>query len=263
MSELTLSRPHLRPASPVRDSATMIARSVRISTRTIDALIMSLALPTMLMLLFVYLFGGAIETGGQYLTYVVPGVILLCVGFASAQTAVSVSQDMRSGVIDRFRSMDIGGAAILAGHVTASVLRNLVSTVVVFGVALLIGFRPSADLLAWIGTAGTLLVFMVAISWLSAAMGLLARNPEAAAGFTFFVSFLPYPSSAFVPVDTMPSWLQGVANHQPITPVVESVRGLLLNQPIGTHAWQALAWCIAILVASVALSAYLFRRRTS
>jgi ABC-2 type transport system permease protein len=241
----------------------MIARSVRLSARTVDALIMSLALPTMLMLLFVYLFGGAINTGGQYLTYVVPGVILLCVGFASAQTAVSVSQDMRSGVIDRFRSMDIGGGAILAGHVMASVLRNTVSTIVVFGVALLIGFRPSANLLQWLATAGVLFAFMVAISWLSAAMGLLARNPEAAAGFTFFVSFLPYTSSAFVPVETMPAWLQGVANHQPITPVVESVRGLLLDLPVGAHAWQALAWCAGILVASIALSAYLFRRRTS
>jgi ABC-2 type transport system permease protein len=253
----------VRPASVVRDSLTMVARCVRLSRRTIDAMIMSFVLPVMLMLMFVYLFGGAMNVGGTYVTYVVPGVILLCVGFASAQTAVSVSQDMRNGIIDRFRSMDVGAGAILTGHVAASVVRNAISTVMVIGVALLIGFRPIAGPIQWLATAGMLLVFMAAISWLAAAMGLLARNPEAAAGFTFFMSFLPYLSSAFVPIATMPSWLQGVANHQPITPVVESVRGLLLDLPVGAHAWQALAWCAGILVASVALSGYLFRRRTA
>jgi len=133
----------------------------------------------------------------------------------------------------------------------------------VVAVALLIGFRPTAGVVEWLATAGILIAFMVAISWFSAAIGLLAGNPEAAAGFTFLVSFLPYPSSAFVPVATMPAWLQGVAEHQPITPVIESVRGLLVGLPVGTHAWQALAWCAGILVASVALSAYLFRRRTA
>ena len=263
MSDLALTNPALRPASVIRDSVTMVARSVRLSARTVDALIMSLALPVMLMLVFVYLFGGAMNTGGAYITYVVPGVILLCVGFASAQTAVSVSTDMKNGIIDRFRSMDIGAAAILAGHVTASVLRNIISTVMVVAVALLIGFRPTAGVVEWLATAGILIAFMVAISWFSAAIGLLAGNPEAAAGFTFFVSFLPYPSSAFVPVATMPAWLQGVAEHQPITPVIESVRGLLVGLPVGAHAWQAPAWCAGILVASVALSAYLFRRRTA
>ena len=258
MSELVL-----RPESVTRDSLVMVARCLRLSRRTLDALIMSLVLPVMLMLLFVYLFGGAIQTGGDYVQYVVPGVILLSAGFASAQTAVSVAQDMQGGIIDRFRSMDIGGPAVLAGHVVASVARNVVSTVVVFGVALLIGFRPTAGLTQWLAAAGVLLAFMLAISWLSAAMGLLAGNPEAAAGFTFFVAFLPYPSSAFVPVQTMPAWLHGVANHQPVTPVIETVRGHLLGLPVGTHAWVALAWCAGILVASVALSAVLFRRRTA
>jgi ABC-2 type transport system permease protein len=264
MSDLALPRPAtLRPASAVRDGLTMVARCVRLSQRTIDALIMSFVLPVMLMVMFVYLFGGAMNTGGKYVTYVVPGVILLCVGFASAQTAVSVSQDMKNGVIDRFRSMDIGGASVLFGHVVASVLRNIIATVMVIGVALLIGFRPHASVLDWVATAGVLLVFMVAISWLAAAFGVLAGNPEAAAGFTFFVSFLPYPSSAFVPISTMPSWLQGFSRNQPITPVIETVRGLLLDLPVGAHAWQALAWCAGILVASIAAAAALFRRRTS
>jgi ABC-2 type transport system permease protein len=243
------------------DTAVMIGRSVRLSSRTLDVLIMSLALPTILMLLFVYLFGGAIHTGTAYVTYVVPGVILLCAGFGSSQTAVSVCQDMRNGIVDRFRSMDIGGPAILTGHVTASVVRNLVSTAIVFGVAVLIGFRPTANPAQWLAAVGVLLAFMIAISWLSAAMGLLARTPEAASGVTFVIMFLPYASSAFVPIDTMPTWLQGFSRNQPVTPVIETMRSLLLDLPAGTNPWRALAWCAAIVIASIAAAAYLFRRR--
>jgi ABC-2 type transport system permease protein len=240
----------------------MVGRSVRVSSRQVDAMLTSLMLPIMLMLMFVYLFGGAIDTGTKYLTYVVPGVILLCAGFGAASTAVSVSQDLKNGIVDRFRSMDIGGAALLAGHVAASVARNLASTVLVLGVAFLIGFRPRATPLDWLAAAGVLLLFILAISWLSAAVGLLARTPEAAAGFTFFVMFLPYPSSAFVPIDTMPSWIHGFANHQPCTPVIETLRGLLLDAPVASAPWQAVAWCGGIMLASVAVSGVLFRRRT-
>jgi ABC-2 type transport system permease protein len=252
-----------RLASAVRDWSTMAARSLRLTLRTPDALLTSLLLPIMLMLLFVYLFGGAIQTGTRYVTYVVPGVLLLCAGFGAATTAVSVSHDLTGGIIDRFRSLDVGGPAILAGHVAASVARNLASTVLVFAVAFLIGFRPSAGPLDWLAAAGILLAFILAISWLSAAVGVLARSPEAAGGFTFLMAFVPYPSSAFVPIDTMPTWLHGFAEHQPVTPVIETVRGLLLDTPVGTSPWLALAWCGGILVASVALSAVLFRRRTA
>jgi ABC-2 type transport system permease protein len=245
------------------DSLTMVGRSLRLTMRTPDALLTSLMLPVMLMLLFVYLFGGAIQTGTRYVTYVVPGVLLLCAGFGAATTAVSVSQDMTGGIIDRFRSLDVAGASILAGHVAASVARNLASTVLVFGVAFLIGFRPDAQPLDWLAAGGVLLAFMLAISWLSAAVGLLARSPEAAGAFTFVMAFVPYPSSAFVPIDTMPSWLHGFAEHQPVTPVIETLRGLLLGTPVGTSAWLALAWCGAILAASVAVAGVLFRRRTS
>jgi ABC-2 type transport system permease protein len=151
---------------------------------------------------------------------------------------------------------------VLAGHVAASVVRNAASTVLVLAVALAIGFRPEAGPLEWLAVAGVLLAFVLAISSLAAALGLLAGSPEAANGVTFLVMFLPYASSAFVPVDTMPSWLQGFAAHQPITPVVETVRGLLLGMPVGDHAWTALAWCAGILVVSVAASGALFRRRT-
>ncbi len=244
------------------DTLTLAARDIRLSLRQPDALITALLLPVMLMLLFVYLFGGAIETGTEYVTYVVPGVILLCVGFGAATTAVSVSHDMTGPIVDRLRALDVGGPAILGGHVAASVARNAASTVLVFGVALLIGFRPSAGALDWVAVSGVLLAYALALSWLAAAIGLLARSPEAANGFTFFVAFLPYASSAFVPVDTMPSWVQGFAEHQPVTPVTETVRALLLGGSAGTDAWLALAWCAGILAVSVAASGFLVRRRT-
>ena len=245
------------------DSLTMVGRSLRLTMRTPDALLTSLLLPVMLMLLFVYLFGGAIETGTQYVNYVVPGVLLLCAGYGSAQTAVTVAHDMTSGVIDRFRSMDMNGAAVLAGHVIASVIRNLVSTVLVLGVALLIGFRPVAGADAWLVAGLVLVLYILAMSWLSAVFGLLVSSPEAAAGLGFFVLFLPYPSSAFVPIETMPSWIHGFAQHQPVTPAIEALRAYLLGLPIGTHAWTAIAWSLGILTVSAISAALIFTRKTS
>jgi ABC-2 type transport system permease protein len=252
-----------RPLAALADALTMAGRGLRLTWRTPDAVLTSLALPVLLMLLFVYLFGGAIQTGTRYVTYVVPGVLLLCAGFGAAMTAVAVTTDMTGGIIDRFRSMDVAGASVLSGHVVASVVRNLASTVLVFGVAFLIGFRPSAGPLDWLAAAGILLLFILAMSWLAAAVGLLARSPEAAGGFGFLVMFLPYPSSAFVPVDTMPTWIHGFAGNQPVTPVIETLRALLLGLPLGTSPWKAVAWCLGILVASVAASGVLFRRRTA
>ena len=246
-----------------RDAVTMTQRAVRLSMRNGEAMLTALFLPVMLVLLFVYLFGGAIQTGIEYVTYVVPGVLVLCAGFGSSMTAVSVSHDMHGGIIDRFRSMDVGGTSFLAGHVAASVLRNVVSTVLVFGVAFLIGFRPEAGLFGWLAAAGVLLMFVLAMTWVSAAVGLLAESPEAAGGFTFFVMFLPYVSSAFVPLDTLPSWLRGVAENQPATPIIESIRSLLLGTPVGNDAWLALIWCTGILLVSVVFSSLLFRRRTT
>jgi ABC-2 type transport system permease protein len=239
----------------------MSGRSLRMSRRNIEGLMMSVALPVLLMLIFVYLFGGAINTGTAYVTYVVPGVLVLCAGFGSAMTAVSVCNDMTTGVIDRFRSMDVSGAAVLGGHVVASVVRNAVSTALVLGVALLIGFRPHVDVVAWLAAAGILLMFILAISWLSAAVGLFAKSPEGASGFTFLLSFLPYPSSAFVPIRTMPIWLHGFASDQPVTPVIQSIRGYFLGQPVGTSPWFALAWTAGILLVSVALCVVIFQRR--
>jgi ABC-2 type transport system permease protein len=266
VSELTV--PTIAPRAGRRASAltgwlTMAGRSLRLSRRNLEALLTSLMLPIMLMLMFVYLFGGAIQTGTKYVTYVVPGVLLLCAGFGAATTATTVSLDMTGGIIDRFRSLDVGGPAVLGGHVAASLARNTASTVLVFGLAFLIGFRPTAGPLDWLGAVGILLLFILAISWLSAAVGLLAKSPEAASGFTFFVMFLPYPSSAFVPIHTMPSWIHGFAEHQPSTPVIETIRGLLLGTPVGSSPWLALAWCGGILVASVAAASVLFPRRAA
>ncbi|MBX7267978.1 ABC transporter permease [Micromonospora sp. Llam7] len=254
MSELTG-----RPAQ----AAVMIARCVRLSRRNIDALLTSLLLPVILMLLFVYLFGGAIETGSAYVTYVVPGVLLLCAGFGAAGTAVSVTTDLTNGMIERLRTMDVGATSILTGHVVASVARNTVSTALVLGVAVAIGFRPAVEPLRWLAAAGVLLLFLLAVSWLSAAFGLLARTPEAASGYTFLVMFLPYPSSAFVPVETMPGWLRGFAENQPVTPVIESLRGLLLDTPVGSAPARAAAWCLGLLAVAVVLSGLLFRRRVA
>jgi ABC-2 type transport system permease protein len=259
----TSLRPTSRMASDALDWQTMAERSIRLSLRTPDALLTSLLLPILLMLMFVYLFGGAIETGTDYVTYVVPGVLLLCAGFGAATTAVSVSQDLAGGIIDRFRSLDVGGTAVLAGHVAASVVRNIFATILVFVVAFLIGFRPVAGLLDWLGAAGILLAYILAISWLSAAVGCLTRSPEAAGAFTFIMAFVPYPSSAFVPVETMPEWIQGFAENQPITPIIETLRGLLLDLPVGEYVGPALAWCGGILIVSIAVAEVLFRRRTA
>jgi ABC-2 type transport system permease protein len=237
-------------------------RSLRLSRRNLEALIMSVALPVMLMVVFVYLFGGAMNVGTEYVTYVVPGVMLLCVSFGSAMTAVSVANDLAEGIVDRFRSLDVGGAALLSGHVLASLARNTFSSTLVLGVALALGFRPRADVGQWLAAAGILILVIAAVSWLSAALGLLAGSPEAAGGYTFMITFLPYASSAFVPIDTMPSWLRGFAGNQPVTPITESLRGLLLDQPVGDAPWRAVAWCAGIVLVSAIAAAGLFRAKT-
>jgi ABC-2 type transport system permease protein len=268
VSDLAVAAPLLaRPAPAARrplsaDIVTMVGRCLRLSSRNLEAIITSIALPVMLMLLFVYLFGGAIETGTRYVTYVVPGVILLCSGFGSASTAVTVAGDLKTGIIDRLRSVDIGGTALIAGHVVASVVRNLASTALVLAVAFAIGFRPHADAGQWLAAGGILVLWILSLSWLSAAIGLLVSSPEGANGFSFFAMFLPYPSSAFVPIHTMPGWLHGFARNQPATPVTESLRALLLNQPVGDHAWVAVAWCAGLIAVALVASTVLFQRRT-
>ncbi|MFC4554750.1 ABC transporter permease [Georgenia faecalis] len=242
-----------------RHTALLTGRGIRRSTREVDALLLAVALPVLLMVLFVVVFGGALRPDGRYVDYVVPGVILLCAGYGAAQTAVAVAGDMTEGIVDRLRTMPVAASAVLTGHVVASMARNALAMVAVVAVALALGFRPSAGPLQWLAAAGILALFVLAVSWVSACLGLVARSVEAASGFTFAVLFLPYLSSAFVPTETMPRALQGFAEHQPITLVVEAVRGLLLGTPT-TTAGAAVLWCAALAAAGATGAAVLFRR---
>lgn len=246
--------------APVTDIAVMIGRSLRHSVRNVDALFVSVFLPVLLMLLMTTVFGGALETGGSYVDYVVPGVIVLCAGYGASTTAVSVTSDMTEGIVARFRTMNVMPSAVLTGHVVASVLRNLFSTGLVVLTALAIGFRPAADIGAWLGVVALLILFITAMSWLSAAFGLVARSVEGASAFGFVLLFLPYLSSAFVPLDTLPRWLQPIAEHQPFSPIIDTMRGLLRDTPTGDQWWIAVLWCAAILVVATAASAVLWRR---
>jgi len=243
------------------DALTLAGRAVRLSRRQLDALLMALVLPVLLMILFVELFGGAIQTGTRYVTYVVPGVLLLCASYSSGLTAVSICQDMTGGIIDRLRSMDVPARAMFAGHLVASAARNMVSAALVIAVALLLGFHPHAGLLDWLGAAGVVLAFAIAISAVSALLGLFASSAEAANGYTFLIMFLPYASSAFVPVRTMPAWLHGFAAHQPITPIAETLRALLVGGAAGANAWIGLAWCAGLTAGSLAAAGFAFARR--
>lgn len=260
----TSSAPRIAPApraSRISVTGTFIARSLLHTLRTPDALIMAIALPTMLMLLFTFVFGGAIEPGGGYVDYVVPGIILLCAGFGAASTAVDVANDMTEGIIDRFRTMPIRAASVITGHVVASLVRNLVATAIVIAVAVLVGFRPTGSPLEWVAMFALVAAYILAITYLFAAIGLAASSPEAASGYGFFLMFLPYISSAFVPVDSMPEWLQWVAENQPLTPIIETIRGLLLGTEIGNSGWLAVGWCAFILVVAVVLTRILFRAK--
>jgi ABC-2 type transport system permease protein len=250
----------IRRASPLTTQLTFIVRSLRHSFRDPEGFILAVVLPVMLMLLFTFVFGGAISDDGRYVDYVVPGVILLCAGYGAASTAVAVATDMTNGVINRFRTMPVISSMVIGGHVVASLVRNLLATTVVLGVAWLIGFRPSGGLLAWLGVLGIVTAYILAITVLFAALGLVSKSAAAASNYGFGLLFLPYLSSAFAPIATMPGWLQPFAEYQPITPIVETMRGLLFNQPI-EHAWQAVCWSLLILAASAVWASWLFPRR--
>lgn len=254
------------PSTPVRGltaESVFVGRSLRHSLRDGESMLMAILLPVLLMVLFTQVFGGAIDPSGGYVDYIVPGIILLCAGFGAASTAVYVAGDMRTGIIDRVRTMPLRAGAVLTGHVVASLLRNLVATAIVIGVALALGFRPSADLAQWLGVIALVALYILAITYLFAAIGLAAGSPEAANGYGFILLFLPYLSSAFVPVATMPEWLQPLAGHQPVTPIVETIRALLDGAPLTADAAWALLWCVAILAVAVVWGAVLFRRRSA
>lgn len=248
-----------------------VGRSLRHSLRDGESLLMAILLPVMLMLMFTWVFGGAIDPGGGYVDYVVPAIILTCAGFGASTTAVYVAHDMQSGIIDRFRTMPLRSSAVLTGHVVASLIRNLVATTIVVGVALLIGFRPTAGPAEWIGATALIALYILAITYLFAAIGLAAGSPESANGYGFILLFLPYLSSGFVPVESLASWLRPIAEYQPVTPVIDTIRELLVGTGGGTVSgadaggglqWLwALLWCGGILVVAFAWGAWLFRRK--
>ena len=255
-------------AYALTDTSVMVVRCVRRSLRDPEAFLTALLLPIILMLLFVYIFGGALNTGGAYVDYVVPGLIVLCAGFGAGTTAVAVATDMSSGIVDRFRSMPISGSSVLAGHIVASLARNLLATALVIGVGLGVGWRPTASPPAWAAAFGMIVLFILALSWLAAAFGLLVRSPEAATAATFLLMFVPYPSTAFVPARTMTAVLRPIAANQPFTPVIETMRGLWMGRTstgasVGHEAILAVIYCAAILIVAFAAAARLFRRRTA
>jgi ABC-2 type transport system permease protein len=250
------------------DSRVMITRCVRRSLRNPEAFFTALMLPIILMLLFVYVFGGALRTGVQYVDYVVPGLIVLCAGFGAGTTAVAVATDMTNGIVDRFRSMPISSRSILIGHVTASLARNLIATALVIGVGIGVGWRPTGSPARWLAAIAMIVLFVLALSWLAAAVGLLAGSVEAATSVTFVLMFLPYISTAFVPSRTMPTWLGDIAAHQPFTPIIETMRGVWMGHtstgtPVTHDAVLAIVYCLIILGVSVAGASWLFRHRTA
>jgi ABC-2 type transport system permease protein len=251
------------------DLGAMTSRAVRLTVRDVDSMITAAVLPVVILLMFTYVFGGAMDVGTSYVTYATPGIILLAAGFGAASTALFVERDMSGGMIDRIRSMPVVPWTVLTGHVVASLAKNLLTTAVVFAVAWAIGFRPTAGLPEWLGAVGILVLFLHAITWSAVLVGVLVRSPDAASGFTFFVMFLPYVSSAFVPVETMPTWLRGFAEHQPVTPVIESVRGLLVGGTPGAPTGDALTdaivlavvWCVGLSAVFMTAAGLAFRRR--
>jgi ABC-2 type transport system permease protein len=245
------------------DYSTLIARCVRLTRRNTDTLVMSAALPLLMMLLFVHVFGGAISTGTAYINYVVPGTILLCTGYGAASTAMAVTTDMTTGMIDRLRTLPIRSEAVLIGHVVASVARNTVSTAIVMAAAVATGFRPTATATEWVSAAALLLLYVLALSWLAAGLGVIAKTVESASALSFVMLFIPYLSSAFVPPSTMPSFLRAISENQPITPVIETVRGLLTGTAIDGNGWIAVSWCAGLLVVSSTFATWLYRRRAA
>lgn len=246
-----------------RNSWTMLKRSVKHDLRSVDALVMSIVLPVMLLVLFTTIFGGAINTGTEYINYVIPGVFMVCLSFGTASTAVSVCSDNMQGIIDRFRSMPINSASVLTGHVVASMIRNTFAMVVVSLLAVVLGFRPDATPLEWLGVFGILWLLMLALTWAAAAFGLFVKNIEAAGSFMFTTMLFPYLSSSFVLISTLPDWLEGFAREQPINHAVEAIRALLLNGSVGDHAWITAVWCLVITAVMYTTARMLFQRKAA
>ncbi|MGH3680182.1 MAG: ABC transporter permease [Natronosporangium sp.] len=246
------------------DTAVLTRRSLRHITRSLDTIITTTIMPIAFMLLFVYVFGGAINAGSEpYVDYLLPGILLITIASGIAYTAFRLFLDMKSGIFERFQSMPIARSSVLWAHVLTSLVANLISVVVVVFVALLMGFRSSAGLAAWLAVAGILILFTLALTWIAVIPGLTAKSVDGASAFSYPLIFLPFISSAFVPTATMPGPVRAFAENQPVTLIVNAIRDLFAQQPAGTGIWTALAWCVGILVVAYAFAMATFRRRIS
>jgi ABC-2 type transport system permease protein len=246
------------------DTAVLTGRSLRHITRSLDTIITTAIMPITFMLLFVYVFGGAINSGSDsYVTYLLPGILLITIASGISYTAYRLFMDMKSGIFERFQSMPIARSSVLWAHVLTSLLANLVSLLVVVLVALLMGFRSPAGVLAWLAVAGILILFTLALTWLAVIPGLTANSVDGAGAFAYPLIFLPFISSAFVPTETMPGPVRAFAENQPVTSIVNAIRDLLTQQPVGSEIWIALAWCVGILVVAYGFAMRTYRRKIS
>ncbi len=250
-----------------RDSATMLGRNLRHTVRYPVTIVVSLAVPALLLLLFVGVFGGALgaglgaaPSGGAYIDYVVPGILLMTVGYGASSTTLAVNRDTTEGIIARFRTMPISRSSVLTGHVAAALIRTLVSAALLVGVALAMGYRSSASAEQWLAAAALVALLTLALSWLAVAVGLAAGNAEGTSGFTLLVQLLPFVSSAFVPTGSMSGAVRWFAHNQPFTPVIDTLRGLLTGTPIGHTGAIAAAWCLGLTLLGFFWAGALFKR---
>jgi ABC-2 type transport system permease protein len=246
----------------IGDTAVLTGRSLRHISRSLDTIITTAITPIAMMLLFVYVLGGAINTGSDsYVTYLLPGILIITIASGISYTAYRLFLDMQSGIFERFHSMPIARSSVLWAHVLTSLVANLTSIVVVVLVAWAMGFRSGAGVLAWLGVAGILVLFTLALTWIAVIPGLAAKSIDGASAFAYPIIFLPFISSAFVPTATMPGPVRWFAENQPVTSIVNSIRNLFTQQPVGAELWIGLAWCVLILVVAYAFAMVTYRRK--
>ncbi|MGL6199202.1 MAG: ABC transporter permease [Lachnospiraceae bacterium] len=244
----------------ISNSMTMCKRCVLLAMRNLDALFAGFAQPVLLMILFVYVFGNSLDVGvANYVNFIVPGVILQCIGQCSTITAIGINNDMKNGIIDRFHSMPITRSSVLIGHALAAIIRNVITMALAIGAAYLIGFRPTADLVHWLLAIGILLLYIIAITWLSIIFGLISGSAESAQMIAVVTIMLPYLSSGFVTTQSMPTALRAFAENQPLTPIIESTRSLLMNSATDGKLILAIMWCVGILVVSYVIATQIYK----
>jgi ABC-2 type transport system permease protein len=250
------------------DTASLTGRTMKHVTRSPDTIITTAVMPIAIMLLFVYVLGGAIDTGpdaasGSYIDYTLPGVLLITVAMGVSYTAFRLFTDVQDGIVDRFRSMPIARSSVLWAHVLTSLVANAVSVVLVVGVALLMGFRTGASPLDWLAVAGILTLFILTLTWVAMIAGVSATSVEGASAFSYPLIFLPFVSSAFVPTSSMPGPVGWFAEHQPVTSIVNTIRDLFAGRPVGDDIWVALAWCLGVLVLAHVFAVIAYRRESA